>query len=708
VLLTIGEFRQRVDTDLGHLVVELQQLTGRATPEEEAAWRSSLPKVAKAFAAPGFAPLHLYFGSQGTLGLEYQLPASSSWCDLVLLGRHDDRPSAVIVELKDWQTRADKPGPVEGIVEHFGEPVLHPADQVRGYAEYCRRFHSAVHEHQAAVAGCVIFTRDLYIQGYLQAPNEQLVGDYPCFTLSPTDVEERLPAFFAGRLTVPDRGFAEAFDRGTYRQDRGFVRQIGEQILRGNDSPFELLDNQRRAFALVRSHVERSLFGGSGVPEKQVIVIDGPPGSGKSVLAAKLWSSLVADERLPEGNVVLTTTSASQSSNWEYLFQQAAHDAAGAGVVKKATSYAPVTTHTVGQLRRRHGRDFLGDALAWRENLRTLHALGLSFQDGARDDQYLVSVVDEAHALINPEHAEGRGQFGFAPTLGPQAYHIIRSSVVSVFLLDAAQSFRDRENTTVADLRRWAAELGAEVKDEISLAGAQFRCAGSKEYVDWVEAVLRGDPPERARELARAWQGRMECELVADPEQLEQALRARLAAGGTARLLASYAREWQTKGALAPHDLPDAMKDFHEPIVEGGRTRHWSRVWNLVPGNGSDYTHFVQARPGSRMHDDPLCEVGCPYAVRGFDFDYVGLLWLGDLRRRGGRWTVDVDQVFETGLARTRNDARREGDPAGPAHERLYTALAQGYRILLTRPMKGLVLWVEDGETRDHLARCIP
>jgi len=101
MLLTIGEFRQRVDTDLGHLVMELQQLTGRATPEEEAAWRSSLPKVAKAFAAPGFAPLHLYFGSQGTLGLEYQLPASSSWCDLVLLGRHDDRPSAVIVELKD-------------------------------------------------------------------------------------------------------------------------------------------------------------------------------------------------------------------------------------------------------------------------------------------------------------------------------------------------------------------------------------------------------------------------------------------------------------------------------------------------------------------------------------------------------------------------------------------------------------------------------
>lgn len=26
------------------------------------------------------------------------------------------------------------------------------------------------------------------------------------------------------------------------------------------------------------------------------------------------------------------------------------------------------------------------------------------------------------------------------------------------------------------------------------------------------------------------------------------------------------------------------------------------------------------------MHADPLCEVGCPYAVRGFAFDYVKLM----------------------------------------------------------------------------------
>jgi hypothetical protein len=708
MLLTIGEFRHRVETEIGNLVIDLQELTGRTTEEEEKAWRSSLPKVAHAFASPSFEPLHLYFGSQGNLGLEYQLPASSSWCDLVLLGRHDGRPSAVIVELKDWQTRTDKPGPVEGIIEHVGGSRLHPSDQVRGYTEYCRRFHSAVHDYGARVAGCVIFTRDYFINSYLLPPNDGLVADYPCFTLNPQDVKKRLPGFFANRLTVPDREFAEAFDKGVYRQDRGFVRQIGEQILRANDSPFELLDNQRRAFALVRAQVESSLFEKSGDLTKQVILIDGPPGSGKSVLAAKLWSALVADERLPDGDVVLTTTSASQSSNWEYLFQQAAHDVAARGLVKRATSYAPVTTQMVGKLRDRYGPEFVGDAGAWEANVKILRSIGVPFRDGAQDDQYLVSIVDEAHALINPEAPEGRGQYGFAPTLGPQAYHIIRSSVVSIFLLDAQQSFRDRENTSADDIKKWAKALGAQVKADVSLAGTQFRCAGSKEYVDWVEAVLRGDPSEKARELARAWRLRLELELVDTPFELERILRGKLDSGSrnTVRLLASYARKWKTKGKAAPHDLPAEMQDFYEPVTAAGQTRYWRRVWNYVP-DGSDYTHFIQARPGSRMHDDPLCEVGCPYAVRGFDFDYVGLLWLGDLLWRDGRWTVDADQVFETGIDRTRNEAARETDEQGAAHRRLLGALAQGYRILLTRPMKGIFLWVDDQETRQRIAECL-
>ena len=65
MLMQIDEFRRRVDDDMDTLVSELQFVTSRRTSAEEAAWRSSLPKVAKAFSAPSFSRLHMFFGEVG-------------------------------------------------------------------------------------------------------------------------------------------------------------------------------------------------------------------------------------------------------------------------------------------------------------------------------------------------------------------------------------------------------------------------------------------------------------------------------------------------------------------------------------------------------------------------------------------------------------------------------------------------------------------
>lgn len=109
------------------------------------------------------------------------------------------------------------------------------------------------------------------------------------------------------------------------------------------------------------------------------------------------------------------------------------------------------------------------------------------------------------------------------------------------------------------------------------------------------------------------------------------------------------------------------------------------------------------------MHDDPLCEVGCPYAVRGFDFHYVGLLWLDDLLWRGGQWVVNVSNVHESGIKLIRTRAAREGSlaPAGPHGEILRQKVVRAYRILMTRAIHGMYVWVPDDETREHLARSL-
>ena len=123
-------------------------------------------------------------------------------------------------------------------------------------------------------------------------------------------------------------------------------------------------------------------------------------------------------------------------------------------------------------------------------------------------------------------------------------------------------------------------------------------------------------------------------------------------------------------------------------------------LYSFVPGT-DDYSAFVQAPPGTAMHTDPLCEVGCPYAVRGFDFDYVGLLWLSDLKWRNKGWTVDPKHCFESGLPRHLARARAAADGEHPDVIALSQKIRQGYRILMTRAMKGLFIWFEDKETAE-------
>ena len=356
-----------------------------------------------------------------------------------------------------------------------------------------------------------------------------------------------------------------------------------------------------------------------------------------------------------------------------------------------------------------------GPESAWQDNMTMLRSLRPEFRSGARDNEFLVSIVDEAHALINPEHSEGRGPFGFELKLGPQAYHIIRSSIVSVFLLDPDQDFRDRENTTIADIKKWAQELDVDTFDKINLGGAQFRCAGSTEYVDWIDRFLSltGDgsfytgsnstPVDAGNGPIKIDRFRpFEIELFSNPFDLEESLRERVHQGYTARLAATYSRKWKTEKAALPHLLPPEQMDFYEHVEDDNGLRYWSRIWNYIP-QGNDYTHFIQAPLGSKMSADCLCEVGCPYAIRGFDFDYIGLLWLGDLKWRHDRWIVDPTQVFDTGMRRRRSAAQAEADLNGPAHAALSRSVRKAYRILLTRMMKGIFVWCEDVETRNHL-----
>lgn len=725
MLLTVSEFRARVlGSDLEQLLNELSEETGRNNPNERKACASSFRQLAYAVASPALAPLHLYLGNAGNLALEYRLPASSSWCDLVLLGNNGKTPSAVILELKHWDTRHDRILPYPGLVERPSTGLtLHPSEQVKGYSEYCRHFHSAVHETAAVVRGCVVFTQFPVNPVYTGDPHKELTAQYPCHSAVGKSDISNVINFLNAVVVNPDADFAERFARGHYRQDRSFIRAIGETLRRSPHRRLELLDEQRKGFFVALAALKQAIEDNQRTGKKRVVIIEGPPGSGKSAIAARLWAEVAADANIEQGDLAFVSTSSSQNDVSEHLFSD------GAGAVKKASSFSPATVRELTALNTKFPGQF-ENINSWRTNVATLRKLWGKFDPN--DDSYLVSIVDEAHALINPEHADARGPYGFPLPFGPLGYHIIRASVVSVFLMDGKQGFRERETTTREDICKWAMELGAEVLPIVSLEERQFRCGGSVEYLEWVESLLVSANETALAENSRLWRNhpfslahdpalrvaetsvgtslsarrRFTFEILYSPAELEAILRAHAEDGQSVRLVASYARKWVTEGAPNPHGLPPNMQDFQLSWRNASGEHQWSRIWNWR-GAPQGYVSWIDPAPGVPMHSNPLAEVGCPFTVRGFDFDYLGVLWLNDVVWRGGRWVVLPDNVYETGLTRHAQRARAEPEADGTKHTALLRKILQGYRILLTRAVRGVYVWAEDPETMAHLAQCL-
>ncbi len=705
MLMEVGYFCEKVESDLASLVDELSEITNRRSTNEILSWQRSLPKLSIALSQPSLQDYHISFGQSGNISLEYKLPAASSWCDAVLLGNGDSQPSAVMVELKDWDTRGTKATKREGLFEQRGIISSHPSDQVRGYAEYCQNFHSTVLENSAQVAGCVLFTASQDLDVFRQHPYNNLVNQYPVFSSRTDEIKTAFPKFLSNYLKKPNYKFAKNFENGIYAQNRSLVQQIASLVLDESKSIFVLLDEQRRGFEMCLDEIDQ-ILSSTHPEEKAVIIIEGPPGSGKSVLAAQLWATLVKDQRI-KNSVVMTSTSSAQNSNWKTLFKKQSRIRAGKGVIVKSNHYNPGLTYNWRNRKKTKNNNL--DIKDWRENIKLYLQEN---QNKMPNNTIEVSIVDEAHALIDPTVPGRRGvrNSGWIMHAGPQGYHIIRSSRISIFLMDSEQSYRDNETTDKESLKEWADELGVKYIQEISLGEAQFRCGGSKEYIAWLESLLNLND-DRPNDLS--WRklpegnGSFLFEIVDTPKDLDIKLNEHHKADRSVRIVASYGREWKTKNVNNPHDLPEGKKDFYIPYQHGKKTKYWSRIWNYTPK--AKYQYYVQAPAGTKMQEDPLCEVGCPYVVRGFDYDYLGVLWLKDLVWRENKWMSNLDSIYESAWNITLGRARKESRKGiiGKETEEIIKNLQKGYRILLSRAIRGIYVWFEDEETRLHVEKIL-
>lgn len=489
-------------TPLEHLIDQFVHHHGhRPSAAEERSWARSIPQLVTALDDADLGDVEVM--------LEYDLPLNSKRADAVLAGVHPitGEPSYVVVELKQWSEAVpDEDDPFLCHLDAYARPVLNPAEQVRRYRDYLVHFNGAVSRHPNRVSGVAYLhnATEFGVSGLRVAESGE---DGLLFT---ADRRAEFLSYLRTRL-APGRSGGRAADE--LRSGRTAPSQqlmtVAAQEVREREQ-FVLLDDQQVAYRLVLNAVRRAKQADS----KEVVVVTGGPGTGKSVIALSLLGELYR-----QGTPALHATGSQSFTK---------------------------TMRKVTGARKREVQD--------------LFKYFNSFMRTERNSLDVL-ICDEAHRVR--ETSANRYTRAVDRTGRRQIDELLDVARVPVFLLDEHQVVRPGEMGTVTEIQEAAARRG--LPCHVVPLDAQFRCGGSDAYLQWVVRLLGLAPGG-----ATAWEpdGRMRLRVADSPQEMEDFLEDRRAQGYGARISAGYCWRW------SPEPKPGAPLALDVTI--GGWARPWN------------------------------------------------------------------------------------------------------------------------------------
>ena len=391
------------------------------------------------------------------------------------------------------------------------------------------------------------------------------------------------------------------------------VDSIASMLL-GNEE-FVLIDEQKTAFEVIMARVSEIPTG-----ERLVLLIKGGPGTGKSVIAINALVKLLE-----------------RNFNARYVTKNAAPRAVYQAKLKGKFKRAEI------------GSLFVSSDAFYQTDANSYDAL----------------IVDEAHRLVEKS--------GLYKNLGEnQIIEIIQSSRICVFFVDEGQLVTWRDIGNLEEIRRCAGSLGAAV-EEYELE-AQFRCAGSDEYLSWVEMAMGLVPTENVDLSATEY----EIDIVDSPSELRDLVFQRNSANNRSRLLAGYCWKWISKREPQRFDIEFPGTDF-------------AMRWNLD-------------RDGSAWMIAPhsVNEVGCIHTSQGLEGDFFGVIIGPDVALREGRLVGVPENRASTDQSLRGYKQALLVDEAF-AREHADKLIRNTYRTLLTRGAMGTFIYCTDPEVAEFL-----
>jgi DUF2075 family protein len=475
-----------MSNDIGNIILEaFVARTGRSTGKSEInSWMNSLQYMDRAL-DEGTIP------ADAGVAIEFHIPQTSNRIDFILSGKDGEmRDTAVLVELKQWECaeRTDQDAVVVTRLKRGAVRVPHPSYQAWSYKRLLEDFNQTVQREDIQLHPCA------YLHNY--EPDDCMTHEFyqEHIERAPVFLKNdalNLRAFLRKHIRHGDK------DRVLYRIDHGKIKpskNLADELasmLRGNEE-FTLIDDQKVVYEAALSQARRSATG-----PKHVLIVEGGPGTGKSVVAINLLVSMTNNE--------LVVRYVTRNSAPRLVYE------------------AKLT----GSMKRSHISNMFGGSGSYHD---------------AEPDSFDCLIVDEAHRLN-----EKSGMFMHLGT--NQVAEIIRASRCSVFFIDEDQKVTLKDIGDKEEIRRWAKLENARIT-ELTLE-SQFRCNGSSGYLAWLDHNLQ--IRSTANEMLET--AEYDFQILDSPAELHDRIRQRNQQSNRARMVAGYCWDWVSKKEPGLRDI---------------------------------------------------------------------------------------------------------------------------------------------------------
>jgi DUF2075 family protein len=454
-----------------------QKKLGRHTSKNEVlSWKNSMQYMRNVLDDPEIP-------NDAKISIECQVPNTSKRIDFIISGRNaSNNDCAVIIELKQWESAksTNMDGVVETYVGNAVRTVSHPSYQAWSYAELLNGFNEEVYNNNITLQACA-FLHNCENAEDLKSP---FYDRY--LTLAPLFIKEdviKLSDFIKKYVKHGDTtNIMYRIENGQIRPSKTLADSINKMIS-GNEV-FVMIDDQKIMFEYAKKIISEST-----AKNKNVIVIKGGPGTGKSVVAVQLLANLTKERKLVQ-----------------YVSKNSAPREVYAS---KLSGY--------------HGKTWVNSLFK-----------GSGSYINEDPNKFDALIVDEAHRL--------NYKSGLYGNLGEnQIKEIIEASKCAVFFIDEDQRVTINDIGRKEEIEFWANKIGAKI--HYGQLESQFRCNGSDGYIAWLDNMLGIRPTANLdiNELGYEFQ------VMDSPTELQNKIVELNKISNRARTVAGYCWPWNSK-----------------------------------------------------------------------------------------------------------------------------------------------------------------